>query len=66
MPQLELPKRVVDTKTEEEKEIDKQNEIDKVTRETIEPVFDKDLEVLKTNPEEENSGDENDNIKKIE
>ena len=66
MPQLELPKRVVDTKTEEEKEIDKQNEIDKVTRETIKPVFDKDLEVLKTNPEEENSGDENDNIKKIE
>ena len=66
MPQLELPERAVDTKTEEEKEIDKQNEIDKVTRETIEPVFDEDLEVLKTNPEEENSGDENDNIKKIE
>jgi hypothetical protein len=82
VPPLELPPQTIQQENNDEEgtdisekgegtntnddEVDKEEEMNKITREIIEPVFDKDLEMLKTNNEnEDNSGDEGDNTKHI-
>jgi hypothetical protein len=73
VPPLELPPQTIQQENNDEEgkdinndEAGKEEEMNKITREIIEPVFDKDLEMLKTNNEnEDNSGDEGDNTKHI-